>query len=287
MFLSGSDARSSKWQSYGSVAENLILQGFYNGLFEVIADCWKAGNKENKQVFIVIDAPSGSGKTLFGIALFLMDRDRTGLGGDLSQKRKELISKGIDLKVVYCIWPAAMSGQSIYEDIISEQSDIAPNMIYHRSKYLNMELVLNKNRSDKDLERHVWCQVLQYVFETDQSQIVKIEEKFVVAEFLVKKKLNGRYIFIYADEVPFKPSELNVIYNLREATKRISCVGIALAGTNSKAANMIGLSEATSIGLSEAASSDIDMKPWALFVTRLPSFQLELSDMRDTWQHAK
>ena len=69
-----------------------------------------------------------------------------------------------------------------------------------------------------------------------------------MSAFLKRKELLGRYILIYIDEVPIKPSEIYVIYNLREAIKRVRAVGIALAGTNSKAANMTGLSEATSIG---------------------------------------
>ena len=274
MVLTGGVTRSGKWKSYASVAENLILQGYYNGVFEAIVDCRKAGN----QTFIVVDAPSGSGKTLFGMALLLMDRDRIGLGGNLSAERNRFVSNGVDLKVVHCIWPAAIKGQTIYQDIIDEQSVIAPNKIFERAKFLDMQQVLNGKDTDS-IERHVWFTVLQFVFELRIKEIAENEEKFSVSEFLEKKNLEGRHILIYADEVPTKLSELNVIYNLRESIKRIRGVSIVLSGTNSKAASMIGLSDAT--------STDINLKPWALFVTRLPSFQIELSDLKDTWNLAK
>ena len=228
--------------------------------------------KSSKSTFIVIDAPSGSGKTLFGIALLLMDKDRATRGSE----RMVFQSHGVELKVLHCIWPASVGAQDIYKSILQEQPSVFPNKIFEHAKFLEMDRILD-TRTDIDwIEQHVWFTVVQHVFEKDQEQIVRKEENFSVSAFLKRKELLGRYILIYIDEVPIKPSEIYVIYNLREAIKRVRAVGIALAGTNSKAANMIGLSEATSI--------EAGVVPWALYATRLPRFQLEQSNLNDIWQ---
>ena len=266
--------RSVTWKEYASVAGRLVMNGFYNGLLEGIVDCLKMDNN----VFIVIDAPSGSGKTLFGIALLLIDKDFTDPECDVSSKRSELELQGLDLKVIHCIWPGSLV-QNIYKEIIKEQPFVRPNIIFERAKFLDMARVLQLEADEEWIENHVWFTVLQYVFEIDKKKIVNSEAQFSVSEFRAAKNLADRYILIYADEVPVKPSELYVIFNLREAIKRVHSVGIALAGTNSKAANMIGLSEASSV--------DTDAAPWALFVTRLPRFQMELSNLKDIWENVK
>ena len=231
----------------------------------------------SKSTFIVIDAPSGSGKTLFGIALLLMDKDRAVHKSEA--KRSVFESKSINLKVVHCIWPASVGAQDIYESIIKNQPSVQPNKIFERARFLAMDKILEQKTEICWIEMHVWFTVLQYVFETEKEKIVRKVEDFSVSKFLQEKNLTGRYLLIYVDEVPIKPSEIYVIYNLREAIKRVRSVGIALAGTNSKAANMIGLSEATSL--------ETNIIPWALFVTRLPRFQIELSTLKDTWKYIK
>ena len=264
---------SDPWDNYVSLAENLISDGFYDGFFDGVVESLNC----SKSTFIIIDAPSGSGKTLCGIALLLMDKDRAVHKSEA--KRRVFGAKGIQLKVLHCIWPASVGAQDVYESILKNQPSVRPNKIFEHAKFLEMDKILDKKTNIDWIEKHVWFTVLQHVFEAERENIIQKEEDFSVAKFLQQKNLTGRYVLIYVDEDPIKPSEIYVIYNLREAIKRVGSVGITLAGTNSKATNMIGLSEATSL--------ETNVMPWALFLTRLPRFQIELSNLKDTWKNIK
>ena len=176
-----------------------------------------------------------------------------------------------EIKVVHCIWPPSISAQSIYREIIQKQPTIAPNKIFERAKFLDIARVLDKDTQEEWIEKHLWFTVLQFVFELQEDKIKTNEAEFSVSVFRQEKNLVDRYILFFCDEVPIKQSELYVIYNLRETIKRVRNLGLLLSGTNAKAASMISVSEATSV--------DDNRQPWALFVTRLPRFQLNLSNL--------
>ena len=263
------------WDEYASVALNLINSGFYDGLFEAVEDLLKCDN-----VFMVLDAPSGSGKTLCGISLLLVCLSMKDSPYFSSSKQLQLLERRIELTVVHCIWPGAEKSQPIYKLIINEQSRIGidAKIIFQRAKYLDMAK-LSYEANDADIDKHVWCVVMQYIFQDPDEILETDEERFNVKEFRARKNLTKKIVFVYVDEVPIKPHEVKVIASLRDAVKRATGVAIALAGTNSKAANMIGLTEASSV--------NVNIIPWALFMTRLPCFQMSASHLKEKWEQTK
>ena len=193
---------SDPWDNYVSLAENLISDGFYDGFFDGVVESLNC----SKSTFIIIDAPSGSGKTLCGIALLLMDKDRAVHKSEA--KRRVFGAKGIQLKVLHCIWPASVGAQDVYESILKNQPSVRPNKIFEHAKFLEMDKILDKKTNIDWIEKHVWFTVLQHVFEAERENIIQKEEDFSVAKFLQQKNLTGRYVLIYVDEDPIKPSEI-------------------------------------------------------------------------------
>ena len=251
----------------------MIENGFYDGLFEAVEDLLKGDS-----VFMVLDAPSGSGKTLCGISLLLVSRGMEDSKYFSKSKYVHLAARKIQLTVVHCIWPLAVDAQPIYKLIRDEQTRIGiqANVIFERAKYLDMSKVSD---SATNIEKYVWFVVLRYIFKSPDESLGTDEDAFDVCEFRRSKNLGSSILFIFADEVPINPHEVQVIANLRDALKRVRGVAIGLAGTNSKAASMIGLSEASSV--------DLNVKPWALFMTRLPSFQISASHLRVIWDRTR
>ena len=73
----------------------------------------------------------------------------------------------------------------------------------------------------------------------------------------------------YFDEVPTEPREVWVFGIIRDAIKILESVVVVVAGTNSNAANIIGVGSEDAASSSDVNSSD---SPWSFYVTRLPKF---------------
>jgi hypothetical protein len=96
----------SKLLNYREVARNLIKNDYYSGLLEAIDDCAK-----NPGHFIVLDCPSGSGKTLAGVALRELDCSLT----------TKLECRFKNMRVVHVVWDDAVCMQKIYFEILGWQ----------------------------------------------------------------------------------------------------------------------------------------------------------------------
>jgi len=240
---------------YINVAEQLIKQGYYSRLLEVIIDTWMI-----KHTFIVLDCPSGTGKTQTGIALLVM------------AKMKFKISNR-PLIVAHIVWESSVDSQDIYQAIEEYQTSQSINVrgFYTRAKHwLEMPDRIPTSKKDANsYKEHVWKHFLKHVF-LDES----IETLF----------LNGKGLFaLTLDEIPVEPADLALIGELRDALKIVREIVIILSGTNSMAANMIGLSSNKASYTVIQRSGDC----WSYVVTRMPKFLPESSPYFEFWSEVK
>ncbi len=198
---------------------------------------------------MIIDCPSGTGKTLAGVALSLLD-----------YRQKSEISKGnsvAPVAVVHLIWPEAVGAQPIYEDIV-EQTGV--NDLFFQQAAV-FDFVALKGISNSQKEQYVRNNLLKGLIpglDTKQGQ--------------------KRSLLVIIDEVPEDPVGMKHIGEIRDALKLVNNLCLVLSGTHSKASNMIGLSQG-------AASSKFNAAPslWAMIVTRLPRFLLYSSFVANQW----
>ena len=62
---------------YTTAALNLLADGYYDGLIAAVNECF-----DTPSTFAVLDCPSGTGKTLAGVALRQLDCEKGNLGLD-------------------------------------------------------------------------------------------------------------------------------------------------------------------------------------------------------------
>mmetsp|Transcript_2667 Transcript_2667/g.5668 ORF Transcript_2667/g.5668 Transcript_2667/m.5668 type:complete len:395 (+) Transcript_2667:143-1327(+) len=246
---------------YQKVAENLVKNKYYTGLLEAIDDCAK-----NPGYFIVLDCPSGSGKTLAGVALREVER--------VGSNR---------LRVVHVVWNDAVHMQKIYGQILEDQhaQQLRAESFFYEAKvfletYASEISNLQATTRVNTLHKLVWEHFLQLLFTEEKAAV------FDLKQFELKHGLHGKILTIFLDETPTKFEDVRMIGRLRDILKTIRNVVLILAGTHAKAANMIGLSQGS------VSSSDLDdLDPWAIVVTRLPKFSLSHSGLARSWRVIK
>ncbi len=238
-------------KSYLLVARKLLFEGYYNWLLAVIRDCYKC-----KATFIVFDCPSGSGKTQTGVALLALSRTNVTICD------KPLV-------VAHFVWQSAVNGQKIYEAIEEDQMGQSVNVkaFFPRAKtWLKMPDRLTVKEAGIEMyKEHIWDHCLSYVFLQSSMR----------SKFLYEAAL---FVLLW-DEIPVESADLALIGELRDELKTVQNIVIILSGTNSKAANMIGLSTGK-VSHSEIKDSG---DYWSCLVTRMPKFVLESSEHYTFW----
>ncbi len=257
-----------KLQEYRRVANSLVQSNHYSGLLEAIADCAK-----NPGYFIVLDCPSGSGKTLAGVALRELDCKFTDI-------QKCHLS---NLRIIHVVWDDAVRMQEIYSQILRHQAaqriraemffiEAKKFLLSHASEISTMQAAGTKN----ELCAFVWEHFLQPLFTKENAKVFNLDE------FQDKYDLRNKLLIIFSDETPAKVEDVFMIGRLRDILKTIPGVVLILAGTHAKAMNMIGLTKGS------VSSSDSDnLDPWAIIVTRLPRFSLAFSGLERSWRAIK
>ena len=213
----------------------------------------------------MIDAPSGTGKTLAGVALRELDYSRPDAFIPIASQNK--------LRVVHCVWPQAVSDQVVYGEIHEAQKmcGIYPSVLIGRGRsFVNTPIPSYENDRD-EYEIYVWENLLQYVFGAEE------QEPFNLERFLAAKQLVDCKIVLFFDEIPCDPVDVKLLNDLRDVMKFIRNVVVVLAGTNAKAANMVGLS----IRCATSSLPVGDGYHWALLITRLPRFCLEFANLKE------
>jgi hypothetical protein len=244
------------------IAHNLLTRKFYNPLIAAVVSC-----NQIRSSFVVIDCPSGAGKSLSGIALRLLDSKQKFENGNLPH-----LYPKIKFRVAHVVWPEAISCQDIYEQIHREQEEqgLYVDYFYDRARKM-LETMPTKN-----CNLHVWETCLQYLF------VKEADNSFNLLTFKEKYGLDGAVLVLFLDEIPASAGDVETIGKIRDAIKCLSGVVVILASSNSKAANMIEV-----IGLSShAASANVRNKhgdAWSLYLTRLPRFDVDASLFKEDW----
>ena len=242
------------------VARDLLKRGYYSGLLSAIRDC-----ESVESSFLVIDCPSGTGKTLAGIALRELDcRHRDNLGH----------IAGKAFRVVHAVWPRAVISQAVYRGILQDQlaEGVNAEQLLERAKIFLDTHTSFASRDDKIVSPGVvWKEILRFVFNLEDGN-------FGPEDFERKVGLNNGRLIIFIDEVPTGLDDVHFIGSLRDLLKAVPTVLVILSGTHAMAANIIGTSN--------GAASRHDVRanqPWSLLFTRLPGFGLEVSGLARTW----
>jgi hypothetical protein len=237
---SAPDNREKDWEEYICVAKALIDKGCYEWLLSAIVDCFKF-----KNTFIVFDCPSGSGKTQTGIALLVL-------------AEKKVMILGRELIVAHIVWPSAVEAQWIYQAIEADQCrhKVNVNGFFKRAQeWLKMPDRLEVLKiGGGEYKNHIWEHCLKYLF-LDST----VQAKFMSEE--------GIFVLMW-DEIPVESTDLVMIGELRDGLKVVKNIVIILSGTNSKAANMIGLSTGQASSSAIIGSGDY----WSCIVTRMPKY---------------
>jgi hypothetical protein len=153
---------SDELSRYRLVAQGMAQSGLYSPLIEAVMDC-----KNTRGTFIVIDSPSGTGKSLAGIAL------------------QEIGRSSGDFELIHIVWGEAVSSQKIYSQIVESQKH---RNILSQNFYSRASKMLPSQIPPKDpvvYDAHVWEHLLQYLFAMkDHTQGQKFDME------LARNKLN-------------------------------------------------------------------------------------------------
>ena len=115
--VKASPSSSTSLIEYTNAALELLRRGYYHGLIPAVNECFASPN-----TFVVLDSPSGTGKTLAGVALRQLDCVK----GDLGSRH------GLEnTRVAHIIWPTAVESQKNYGEIETERqkSDLSIEFI--------------------------------------------------------------------------------------------------------------------------------------------------------------
>jgi hypothetical protein len=230
-------------KKYKYTARKLYELGYYKGLIQAIESCIA-----NVNTFLIIDCPSGTGKSLAGVALSLLDY----------RENPEASIGGAPVAVVHLVWPKAVCKQPIYEDIVKQSG--VNDRFFRRASAFNYK-ALNTIEDQSMREQYVRKNLLDAVYSGTDA-----------------KECSQNPLILIIDEVPEDPVEVTRIGEIREALKIVHNLCLVLCGTNSKAANMVGLSQGVA-----TSENDSDPSLWAMIVTRLPKFVLNLSFVAKYW----
>jgi DNA polymerase III delta prime subunit len=232
---------------YCATASLLLADGYYDGLLEAIEDCF-----QHQNTFMILDSPSGTGKTLVGIAVakHFSGKERT--------------------KVIHITWPQAISAQEIYKELLTsnENEGLRPDTFFSNLFSTNFHDLAVKG--DKSVRFNaIWALTLEHLFEPG---------------FNASGFLNGQErLFLIIDEVPQDPYSAGLIGKLRDLLKGLTNVRLCLSGTNSKAANMVGQSQ----GVASSHTTTVVGSAWAVIITRLPRFDFQSCHVQSKWATVK
>eukprot|EP00291_Cryptomonas_curvata_P016406 CAMPEP_0172152682 /NCGR_PEP_ID=MMETSP1050-20130122/989_1 /TAXON_ID=233186 /ORGANISM="Cryptomonas curvata, Strain CCAP979/52" /LENGTH=597 /DNA_ID=CAMNT_0012821063 /DNA_START=136 /DNA_END=1930 /DNA_ORIENTATION=+ len=90
----------------------------------------------------------------------------------------------------------------------------------------------------------------------------------------------AKLFVIILDEIPHEVKDLALIGDIRDALKMVNKVVVILSGTNSKSANMIGLTSC----YASSQNSEKDHSKWSYLITRLPHYFVEASELKNSWK---
>jgi hypothetical protein len=217
--------------SYMKTAFYLLKHGYYDGLIEAIQCCFA-----RTDAFAILDSPSGSGKTLAGVALWLLDSTRC----------PDFKIAGTPITVFQFVWPTAVGSQQIYRDIVASSKSLS-TLFFESVKQFNFD----QFRGLPFPSGYIWENLIGCLFPGVDT-----------AEY----RTGARSLMIIIDEIPDDPEEVALVGRLREALKAVDNLCLLMVGTNSKMATMVDISK---------ASSGLDFEEtvlWGMIVTRLPRF---------------
>ena len=195
-------AEAQELANYQRIAQGLYAQGYYSGLLSAVESCLNT-----KKTFVILDCPSGTGKTLAAVALSMQSCNK-----NLNSK---LTFNGVPADVYHFIWPTAVGGQDIYKEI-------------EASFELNSTFFIN----------------IMDVNETmDATTVWGLLKKAIPEIDIVAIAAGNRVLVLIIDEVPDDPVEIQQVCQMREALKNLVNVCLLLCGTHSKAANTVDISQ--------------------------------------------
>uniref|UniRef100_A0A7S0M0E0 Uncharacterized protein n=1 Tax=Cryptomonas curvata TaxID=233186 RepID=A0A7S0M0E0_9CRYP len=226
---------------YKATANFLISKGYYHGAFGSVENCF-----EHDNTFMIVDSPSGSGKTLFGIAL-----------------NQHFSKEELNTQVIHLIWPEAVCGQAVYDQLNTDYDRLVQSSIFFSYiRSLNFpEIRITGNRFET-----IWAATLKNLF----------PEGFDPDPF----QTGGKRLLLFFDEMPLDPYSAGLMGKLRDLLKELKYVLLCLSGTNSKAANMVGQSQ----GSASSTVSNCSGSAWAVIITRLPSFDVDCPPIFKRWK---
>jgi hypothetical protein len=197
----------------------------------------------------MLDCPTGTGKTLAGVALSLLDY----------RQNPEASIGGSPVAVVHLIWPKAVSVQPIYSAIVKQTG---VNHLFFKQASDFKYWLLKSIRDEAEKAQYVRENLLHGLFPG-----MNIEQ------------MSKTSLLVIIDEVPEDPMDVQCIAEIRDALKLVKNLCLIMSGTHSKASNMIGLSQGmTTVGNNYAPSL------WAMIVTRLPRFIVKSSFVAEEWE---
>ena len=223
---------------------------------------------------MVIDCPSGRGKSLAGIALRSLDPScNNGQVADMFN---------VKLRVAHIVWDKAIGAQAIYRPLhLQQESDgVYVDSFYPRARELQRNAAwIPVDRKSSAYSAYIWENFLQFLF------VKTVEGPFDLTAFKSKHGLLNRPLILFLDEVPTDPVDVELVVWVRDLVRFLPGVLVILAGTNSKAANTLPVRLVSG----EASANDFNReKPlWSFFVTRLPNYNVNLSSFLQQWERCK
>jgi hypothetical protein len=235
-------------RGYADVAAHLLNNQWYQPLLNVILDCLKSGSEK---AFIVLDCASGAGKTQLGFSLMMLANSIT-----------PFMLNGMELEVAHIVWPSSVASQDIYASMQRYQHKRGIDV---SSFFSNMKIWLQRglvyDASITVYENSLWDNVFSHLFKRHTKRWAK---QFV----------------IILDEIPVNAEDLALIGNIRDSLKIVKNVVVILSGTNSKAANMIGITN----GAASSRNIRAEHTRWSYLITRVPRYFVEASRLKNSWK---
>jgi hypothetical protein len=237
------------------------LTGYYSGIIDAVTECGKINTQATIPVFAVLDLCSGSGKSLAGVALRLLDEKITSFPDLIA------IKEPLKWRVVHLFWGNVSGNQKVYDQIESKQKNDGLYVSRFCSQFAKFAIEWEEHQGTTDEKRDfLWNRLMQYLFEPERN----IDHAtFSKQQFLEKHGLQNTLLLLFIDEVPVEPSEVRILGMIRDALKFLENTVVVLSGTNSRAANMIGLSVQ---GDASSSTSHSAGSAWSLLISRLPRY---------------
>lgn len=189
-------------EAYQKTAEGLFDAGYYSGLVSGIESSLREPG-----TFVILDCPSGTGKTLAGVALSMQ--------GCNNRADSKLKLDGRPAYVYHLMWLSAVIDQRIYQDICN-------------SSKANSAFFDNFAQLDAPITAESLSQFLQ-------SSLPGLDSRDIA--------VGHKVLLLIIDEVPDDSEAIHRLCRIRDTLKELPNVCVFLCGTHSKAANMVGLTQ--------------------------------------------